>query len=114
MKRFLLILICIFVASVTIAQESDNPFLGEWKVEWINWNNEKIDGGSMVFFEDMHCEISNMGETRHYDYNIVEEPLLMFIASLGYYWEYVDEEHNLIKLTPAHESDVKWIYLTRV
>jgi hypothetical protein len=114
MKRFILILICIFIASFVIAQDTnelENPFLGEWKIEWIDWNDERVDEGLMVFFDDFHCEISN-NETRHFDYHFSD--MFLFIGDLGYYWEWTNKERNIIKITPGHGSDLKRIYLTKI
>jgi hypothetical protein len=100
---FLLIALCVF------GQQVENVFLGKWNFQYRTQEDKLIDGGTITFFEDFHCQIATPKSTTDYDYSLNKQ--LVFISDFGWYYEVLDKSR--IKLIPAFDDDMKYLVFIR-
>lgn len=111
---FIVILLGLFVLIGNVqAQELEEEIqsspIGEWNAQYLNWEDEWIDAGIIIFRENGECTVHNQG-TRHFEWEL--DGRFLFLAKLGYTYEF--ENEDTLILTPAYgEATMQRLLLER-
>jgi hypothetical protein len=109
MKTFLVFLL-LFTTVFAFAQITKEMLLGKWSYQYMTYEGQLVNGGTIIFFEDSHCQITVLkSSSKDYDFSIKDN--LVFIRDFGYYYEIPDKTR--IKLIPGFDADVKYLLLTK-